>query len=113
MKPDIPMNADEPLQKVLSAWRVTAPVPPRFAEAVWRRIESAETEAAVTPWTVLVNWMVRAMSRPSLAKAYVAVLLLMGVAGGYWHVREATSSLDKTLASRYVQAVDPYQQARP
>jgi len=113
MKSDEPMNSVELLREWLPAWRVTAPLPPRFAESVWQSIERAEAEAGVSLWTVLVNCAVQAMARPALARAYVVVLLLMGLACGFWHARETTARLDKSFAQRYVQAVDPYQQASP
>ena len=49
------------------------------------------------------------MPRPAVAVAYATVLLIAGVAAGYWQARNQTAHLDDELGTRYVQSVDPYQ----
>jgi len=105
---------DESLRLALREWRVTTPPPPRFQEQVWRRIERAEravAECDVSPWGTFVTWLAGAMARPVLAMAYVTTLLMVSLTVGYWQTREKTTLWDKGLAQRYLQAVDPYQQA--
>ncbi len=94
------------LSKVLRQWQVTEPLPPRFQEQVWRRIENAES--ALPIWKLLLRRLAAGLSRPAVAASYVSVLLLLGVAGGYWHARETRAEVDQQLSSRYVQMVAAY-----
>ncbi len=113
MKPIEPSENDAPLRAMLREWRVTTPLPPRFQEQVWRRIEKADTRTESVSWSALVNWLVSVTTRPALAVAYATVLLFAGLGAGYWHARETTANWDRTLAQRYVQAIDPFQQTSP
>ena len=93
-------------------WKVTAPLPPRFQEDVWHRIEQGECSAAETTttlWSVFKARLAAAIPRPAVAVAYLTVLLVAGVAGGYWKAQSHTAHLDDELGTRYVQSVDPYQ----
>ncbi|MEK7686518.1 MAG: hypothetical protein AAB466_13965 [Verrucomicrobiota bacterium] len=112
MKPKHPGENDEPLRKLLRDWPVSAPLPPRFPEAVWLRIERAESQAPPAPWAELLAWIERAFARPSLAVAYVSLLLLAGLVAGSWQARLETVRVHDTLGQRYVQMVDPYQTPR-
>lgn len=102
----------EQVRKILREWRVTTSLPPRFTENVWRRIENAEREitpaARTTAWAVISAWITSALPRPAFAVAYVSVLLVAGLLAGYWHAQSDRTNWDKTLASRYVQSVDPF-----
>ncbi len=93
-------------------WRVTEPLPPRFQEGVWRKIQQAETSGSpvttTTFGTLFKAWLMAALPRPAVAAAYLGVLLVAGMASGYWHARQTTAQLDKELGARYVQSVDPY-----
>jgi len=110
MKTNEPSENPNPLRELLHEWRVTVPLPPRFQEGVWSRIEKADARREAGVWLALLDWLVRAMTRPALAFAYATVLLFAGLGAGYWHAREMTANWDKTLAQRYVQAVDPFEQ---
>jgi hypothetical protein len=110
------MNEDpESVGRLLREWKVTSALPPRFAENVWRRIEKAETPTAPasnpTLWIVLKGWAAGMLRRPAFALSYVSALLVAGLVAGYWHARVDTTSWDKALESRYVQAVDPFQKS--
>lgn len=111
MKPESE-NPDS-LRQVLREWKVNEPLPPRFQENVWRRIEQAEAgavpAATTTGWALFKAWLAATLPRPALAVAYLSVLLVAGMAGGYWQARQTTAHLDNQLGSRYVQSVDPYQ----
>jgi hypothetical protein len=106
----------EPLRKVMREWRVTEPLPPRFQEGVWRKIQQAESGATgattTTLWSVCMTWLASVLPRPAVAVAYLSVLLVAGMTAGYWQARQTTAHLDNELGSRYVQAVDPYQKPR-
>ena len=103
----------EPLRKVLREWRVTEPLPPRFLEGVWRSIQQAEAKAmpatTTTLWSLCKAWLAAALPRPAVATAYLGVLLVAGMATGYWQARQTTARWDNELGARYVQSVDPYQ----
>src|SRR5436189_6392115 len=92
MKTNEPGNHDEALRKVLKEWRTNAALPPRFQEAVWRRIERAEPAPAPTApsvWAVIAHWIETVLPRPALAIAYVAVLLSVGVTAIEAHALQA------------------------
>ena len=112
MKENMPFEKDEALSKLLRTWKPDAPLPPRFQESVWKRIESGEPCATVPFWRVLVARIEAAFRRPIVAAAYVTILLLVGVGVGYRHAEDRTAQAQSDLRSRYVQSVDPYQMPR-
>jgi hypothetical protein len=105
MKPED--HTDQNLNKVLKEWRVSAALPPRFQEQVWHRIEEAETRDSA--WVTFLREISAAFARPALAVSYVAVLLMVGLAVGYWQAQASNAQADQMLSSRYVQLIDPYQ----
>lgn len=113
MKPERSENDPEPVRNVLREWSVTSSLPPRFAENVWRRIEDAEHASAPpshpTLRMLLQRWLTVTLPRPAFAVAYASVLLIAGLGAGYWHARVDAENWDQALATRYVQAVDPFQ----
>jgi len=109
MKPENSGHDDAVLSGLLREWKVDSDLPPRFSEQVWRRIERGETAATFSPWASLWNRIAQAFARPSLAAGYVAVLLLAGLAAGYFQARIGTERVQDELSTRYVQMVDPYQ----
>jgi hypothetical protein len=115
MNPERPNEDPEAVRRVLREWKVTSQLPPRFVEDVWRRIEKAEPAAPPasipTLWAVLRIRVAAMLPRPAFAISYVSVLLLAGLFAGYWHARIETTSWDKALASRYVEAVDPFRKS--
>ncbi len=44
-----------------------------------------------------------------MAVSYLSVLLVAGVASGYWRGQANTAHTRDQLGSRYLQSVDPYQ----
>ena len=111
MKENEPAGKDEALSKLLSAWKPDAQMPPRFQEAVWRRIET-DADLKVSLWQTLRARVEAAFARPALAAAYVAVLLAAGVSVGYWRAEDRSAEVQSELRARYVQNVDPYQMPR-
>ncbi len=111
MKPN--SENPEPLRKVMREWRVTEPLPPRFQEGVWRKIQQAEVSASPAPtttlWSMCKAWLAAELPRPGVAVAYLSILLVAGMAAGYWRAQQTTAHLDDELGTRYVQSVDPYQ----
>ncbi len=104
-------NDDEMLRITLREWKEQSPLPPRFQEQVWRRIERAETEGKTTRWNFLRS-IEMLFARPVLAVSYVVVLLAVGMSAGLWQVERRTAKVDSTLERLYVQSVDPYQTPR-
>ena len=89
---------------------MTTPLPPRFQEQVWKRIERAEAPGvslAEALRTRLAEWF----AQPAFAVAYVTVLIVAGLAIGFKQAQDKTAKWDRQLEARYVQSVDPYQRA--
>ena len=107
-----PSEKDEALSKLLQTWKPEAQLPFCFQEAVWRRIECAETARTPSLLQTLAIWVERTFSRPALAASYVAILLVTGVGAGYWHAEGKTAKAESEWRTRYVQTVDPYQMPR-
>ena len=111
MKPESLSSDDSQLRAVLREWKVESPLPPRFEEQVWRRIERnapLPTDASA----VIRMWVTQMFGRPSFAVSYAMVLVLAGLLGGFWQGRAKAQHEDELLRSRYVQMVDPYQMPR-
>ena len=100
---------DKPLQETLRRWKVSTPLPPRFQENVWRRIEQAEARPTWTFGDWWQAWLTRAFASRALALSYVTALLMVGLAVGYWQGRAQEQRLDNQLAAKYVQSVSPSQ----
>jgi di/tricarboxylate transporter len=104
-------ESDARVRKLLHDWKVTIPLPPRFSEGVWQRIERAEAEVKASPLDVLRGWFADVMPRPAVAFSYITILLIIGMATGQWQARMKSNQLHTELSRRYVQTVDPYQKA--
>jgi len=101
--------ADE-LDRTLHEWRVCEPLPPRFQQRVWARIERAEA-SSVTPWEVLRAWAEKFFARPVVAFAYVTAFVVLGTAVGVTQARSESARVHNELGARYVQTLDPYLRA--
>jgi hypothetical protein len=100
------------LEQAVREWRVTTtPLPPRFQEQVWRRIERAE-QPTVSVADVLRAWLRQRFLQPAFAAAYVTVLLAAGLALGFVQANQTNAETNRQLETRYVQTVDPYQRGR-
>ncbi len=100
-------SEDESLRKVLGQWKIEQPLPPRFKEQVWRRIEQAAN--APTAWELWQRWLESVFAKRTVALAYVTVLLLAGLTAGYVQGQAHQQRWQAQLAARYVQSLDPYQ----
>jgi len=112
MKENVPAGNDEALSELLRTWKPEAQLPPRFQDAVWRRIERAESEVPVPFWQRLLARLETALARPALAASYMVVLLVAGLGTGFWRAADLTSHAQSQWRTRYVQSVDPYQMPR-
>jgi hypothetical protein len=97
---------DEALSRVLHEWTVKAALPPRFQDSVWHGIKRREAEGF--SWTVFLARFATAITRPTLAGSYLAVLVLAGLLAGHWQAKSAQAHAEAQLSARYVQLVDPY-----
>jgi hypothetical protein len=109
MKPEIPNEPDPTLNRLLREWSVKSSLPPRFDEGVWKKIERADSVGTASLWTILRIRIAETFARPSLAVCYVALLLLIGLAAGYWQSRLDSQRADEKFSAQYVATVDPYQ----
>jgi hypothetical protein len=107
------MNApeNESLRKMLGEWKIDKPLPPRFQQEVWRRLE----QRAQTPtvWETWQTWLENIFAKKSVTLSYVTVLLLAGLTVGYLHGKAHEQSWRAQLAQQYVQSIDPEQRPRP
>ena len=96
------MNSnDTRLSELLRKSRVSTPLPPRFQENVWRRIEGVEAPAKPVSW---LDAFAALVLRPRFACVTVAALMLAGVLLG---VREGTQVAKQDAQARYVARVAP------
>ncbi len=99
---------DEQLRTVLRQWAVETPLPPRFQEGVWQRIQRAELRPEPGLWAGLLQLIEVRLPRPKVAFSYVAALVVLGVAAGSVTAQIRSSQTNTILSERYVQLVDPY-----
>ena len=112
MKSPNPSPEDKPLTELLHQWKVNASLPPRFEEAVWRRIERGQAPPVLSMWDVISRWIGTTLPRPAMAAAYVAVLLVIGGSVGWTQAHEKTARVKEELGQRYVRVLDPYLASR-
>ena len=111
MKPNRDPEGDERLRALLRSWVVETPLPPRFKENVWRRIERADLHPESHFWAGLLRLIEIALPRPKVALAYVSILLALGLSAGAWAAQVKSSHAEESLGLHYVQSVDPYHAA--
>jgi hypothetical protein len=99
------------LDRLVKEWVVQEPLPLRFQEQVWARIERAEVEPEPSFWSLVARTLAAALERPKVACSYVSLLLVIGIAFGVWEAQRQNSELEASLGSRYLQSVDPFQPA--
>ena len=97
------MNSQTPddakLRTLLRESRLAPELPPGFQDAVWRRLERAQTPAA--NWLdALAAWFLR----PRLAFATAAAMLLLGISLG---IAQGASHADEMAKARYLNSVSP------
>src|SRR5882672_104998 len=92
---------DAKLRALLNTARVSPPLPPRFQENVWRRIEDAEAPAKSETW---LDTLVALILRPRFAFATAAVLLFAGIFLG---AHEGSQVARHDAQARYVASVAP------
>jgi len=92
---------DVRLGALLRASRPLPSLPPRFQEAVWRRIAEAEAPAKSDSW---LDALAALVLRPRLAYATVAALVLAGVLLGTY---QGAQIAKRNQQARYLAVVAP------
>ncbi|MGZ4971795.1 MAG: hypothetical protein ACXWBP_03625 [Limisphaerales bacterium] len=107
---DNPNNPDDQkLDSLLRQWRCDAPLPPRFRENVWNRIEAQRPVYSPPLWSLVLDWLKSSFPRPALAAAYVTIFLIIGLAGGWVQAQHQNAKINGELETRYLQSIDPNQ----
>lgn len=100
----LPSPEEERLHALLRETRPAPPLPPRFQDAVWRRIESAENaQTTASPW----SWLDRLVERLLVPRFAVAGLAALLVAGGITGVITGNDTARRQAEQRYLAAVAP------
>jgi hypothetical protein len=102
-------ESEENLDSMLREWKTGAALPPRFQEQVWNRIALAEAQPKVPLWAGVWRLVEVALPRPRIAYAYLAALMVFGMAAGSLAAYRKTSHFESSLSVRYVQSVSPFQ----
>jgi hypothetical protein len=107
------MNAseDQSLRKALDQWKIDKPLPPRFQQEVWRRLD--QKTRTPTVWKAWQIWLESIFAKKSVALSYITVLLLAGLTVGYFQGKAHERSWREQWAQQYVQSLDPEQRPRP
>ncbi len=95
---------DAKLGALLRESRGALPLPPRFKESVWRRIEDAEAPTRATGNLAWLDALAALVLRPRFALAAAAVLIVAGATLG---VREGNQMAHQDAQARYLAAVAP------
>ena len=109
MKTNQNAEHDDRLHAVLREWKVDAAIPPRFQEQVWQHIARTEKTVEIQLWQAVRHRVESIFSRPALALAYVAILLIGGLAAGYLRAQDTAAHAEAQWRIQYVQSIDPYQ----
>lgn len=96
------MNPDDPkLATLLRQERVSPPLPPRFQENVWRRIEANAVPVKSGSW---LDALAALMLRPRFAYATVTALVMAGALLG---AHQGAHLAKQDAQARYVALVAP------
>ncbi|TAK97582.1 MAG: hypothetical protein EPO07_13030, partial [Verrucomicrobia bacterium] len=95
---------DAKLSALLRESRTTSPLPPRFQEGVWRRIENAESPARSEVAPSWLDAFAALVLRPRFATIAAVLLIMLGVMAG---VRAGSESARQAAQARYVAVVAP------
>lgn len=96
---------DEPLRALLREARPAQPLPPRFQESVWRRIENED--AVPTAIAAPFGWLQRWAERLLLPRFALGGLALLLVAGGLTGFVSSADVVKQQAQERYLSAVAP------
>lgn len=92
------------LRSLLREAHPAPPLPPRFQDAVWRRIERADAATNTTSLAAWLDQFAAWIVRPRWALAAVTAMLLVGATLG---VLDGRSASKQVAQIRYLSAVSP------
>ena len=104
-------HENDPLDQALRQWAVDTPLPPRFQERVWQRIERAETRNQPSILALLWRRIEELLPRPAVAIGYLSIILAIGIGAGSFVAQAKAGRMDSELSVRYLASVDPFQAA--
>ena len=115
MAPDSRPEApeDQRLSELLAKWKVQSSLPLGFQNHVWQRIVAGKAQRAEGRWRLVARWIEGLFAQPTMAVAYVAILLFVGLGAGLLQAHGQIVHSEANWEARYVQSVDPYQMPRP
>ena len=97
-------GADAPLRGILREACPNPELPPRFSEAVWRRIEQGERQSEENIRDSWVDHLVALVLRPRLALAAALTIILVGSIVG---AMNGAGEARQAAQVRYVSSVAP------
>jgi hypothetical protein len=103
-------NHDQPpdgtrLRSLLRESWPNRPLPPRFPESVWQRIDQTEAAALLQPSPLA--WLDRWIERLLLPRFALGALVLLLAAGGLTGVIHGTVQAKQQAQERYLSAIAP------
>jgi hypothetical protein len=98
---------DDELRKKLALWKVDPQIPPDFQRDVWQKIAAVESRSSKSPLSGL--WNIAWLSVPRLATCAIILGAFGGTGLGLIESSQANSRSWKSLETKYVQSIDPYQ----
>ena len=104
MKHDNLESNDARLRELLTEARPAPALPPRFGEAVWRRIERAESPPSSAPALTWLDALTERWLRPKLVFAGLTALMLVSALAG---AVTSAGSAREAAQERYLSAVAP------
>ncbi len=106
-----PHSRDPQLAALLRSWKVPAETPPRFPEAVWRRIARRTNPRPGLFASDAASWLNGIavwIRRPRFAWLYLLTLVTLGASAGIVRGQVQASRLADGLQGRYVLSIDPF-----
>jgi len=101
---------DDELKKELASWKVQPQIPPDFQRSVWTRISLREL-GSPKAWLFGI-WTIPQFSLPQLVAFAILLGALAGTGLGFVESSQANTKNWKTLESKYVQSINPYEHFR-
>jgi hypothetical protein len=100
---------DDQLREKLASWEVRPEIPPDFQRSVWQKIAVRESKPK---FALFGNWAFSWLRPARLATCAIIFGGLAGTGFGLIESSQANSRNWKTLETKYVQSVDPYEHLR-
>jgi hypothetical protein len=100
---------DDQLRQKLASWEVRTEIPPDFQRNVWQKIAVGESKRKMLLFGDWNNWWLRT---PRLATCAIILGSFVGTGLGLLESSQANSRNWKSLETKYVQSIDPYEHLR-